>query len=99
MLTEPHDDNGNAFMREFIPKGIAPCDKITWGKAINDAREQGLPTRIDALADKSNEIVKLLNQIIISINLAKKYRRDHEDIFNARINSLQKSLEQIQNNV
>lgn len=96
MLTELHDDNENVIMEELIPKGIASCDKNIWGKAMDEARKQGLPTLTEALENKANEIVKLLNQIIVSINLAKRYRRDHEDIFNARINSLQKSLKQIQ---
>ena len=96
MLTELHDDDENVIMKEFIPKGIVSCDKNDWGKAMNEARVRGLPNQTGALVNKPKEIVKLLNHIIVSVNLAKKYRRDHEDIFNARINSLQKILKQIQ---
>lgn len=96
MLTEIHDDSGNIITKENIPRAFAGYDKKIWGQVLNESKNKHLSRLSDAFIDKNQEKIKLLKNMIASIESEKKYRRDYEELFEQRIKVLKNSLDAIQ---
>lgn len=96
MLTEIHDDDGNIILKEYIPRAFAGYDKKIWGQVLNESKNKKLNHSSDAFVDKNQEKVKLLKNMIVSIEFEKKYRRDYEEFFEQRIKILKNSLDMLE---
>lgn len=75
ILTELHNDEAEVIHEEVIPRGIALCNKLKWGKAYNRHLEKKSGKKSGELLDREKEKIELLSSVIKSIEDIKIYKK------------------------